>query len=249
MKKRSRFPILPCIISVALAILAGCYVNPVTGRSYTVLTSVGQEVKMGAQAFEEIKKEEKVSADQEANARVRRIAGRLAEVVGEGVPEANWEFVVFDSETLNAFALPGGKVGVYAGLIDLLDDDDELAAVIGHEIGHVVARHGGKRMSQGILVGVIGAVGGAMVENAELFRQAYGGITNAAFVLPHSRKDEQEADMMGLHFAALAGYDPEAAVRVWQKMDEVSKPEDRPPAWLSTHPTNAQRIADRLPRE
>jgi len=241
---RGSFPFLPCIISVALAILAGCYVNPVTGRSYTVLTSVGQEVKLGAQAFDGIKKEEKISRDPQANARVRRIAGRLAEVIGEAVPEANWEFVVFDSDTLNAFALPGGKVGVYTGLMNLLDDDDELAAVIGHEIGHVVARHGGKRMSQGMIVGVIGAVGGAMVENTELFKQAYGGITNAAFVLPHSRKDEQEADMMGLHYAALAGYDPEAAVRVWQKMDGVAKPENATPAWLSTHPTNAQRIAD-----
>jgi len=241
---RGSFPFLPCIISVALAILAGCYVNPVTGRSYTVLTSVGQEVKLGAQAFDELKKEEKVSTDPAANARVRRIAGRLAEVIGEAVPEANWEFIVFDSDTLNAFALPGGKVGVYTGLMNLLDDDHELAAVIGHEIGHVVARHGGKRMSQGMLIGVIGAVGGAIVENTELFKQAYGGLTNAAFVLPHSRKDEQEADMMGLHYMALAGYDPDAAVRVWQKMDAVPKPADRPPAWLSTHPTNEQRIAD-----
>lgn len=246
--KLPRYSFLRSVILATLLALAGCYTNPVTGRQYAVMTSTGEELQLGAQAFAEVKRTEQISQNPTANARVQRIGKRIANAVGNQLPGAQWEFVVFQSNELNAFALPGGKVGVYTGLMDLLDVDDELAAVIGHEIGHVVARHGGKRMTEAALVSLVGTAGALAVdhkygsEKSELFMLAYGGISTVGFVLPHSRGDESEADLMGLQYAAAAGYDPAAAVTVWQKMAKAAGP-SKMPVWLSTHPSNAQRIA------
>lgn len=246
MKLMLRSSLRSAILALLLA-LAGCYTNPVTGRQYAVMTSLGEELQLGAQAFAEVKQAQAISRDPVANARVQRVGKRIAAAVGNQLPGAQWEFVVFDSSELNAFALPGGKVGVYTGLLNLLDVDDELAAVMGHEIGHVVARHGGKRMTEAAVVGLIGTAGAMAVdrkygsEKSELFMLAYGGISTLGYVLPHSRGDESEADLMGLQYAAAAGYDPAAAVVVWQKMARAAGP-SKTPVWLSTHPSNAQRI-------
>ena len=247
MQLQFRYLVRPLIIGLILA-LAGCYTNPVTGRQYAVMTSLGEELQLGAQAFTEVKRTEAISRDPAANARVQRVGKRIAAAVGNQLPGAQWEFVVFQSNELNAFALPGGKVGVYSGLLELLDTDDELAAVMGHEIGHVVARHGGKRMTEAPLVGLVGTAGAIAVDRkygsdkSELFLLAYGGISTVGYVLPHSRGDESEADLMGLQYAAAAGYDPAAAVTVWQKMAQAAGP-SKTPVWLSTHPSNSQRIA------
>lgn len=228
--------------------LTGCYTNPVTGRQYAVMSSLGEEMQLGAQSFAQIKQQETISRDPLANARVQRVGRRIADVVGNQLPGAQWEFVVFDSPELNAFALPGGKVGVYTGLLALANTDDELATVMGHEIGHVVARHGGKRMTEATLVGAVGALGAAAVdkkygsEKRDMFMLAYGGISTVGYVLPHSRGDESEADLMGLQYAAQAGYDPRAAITFWQKM-AAANGADGMPAWLSTHPANGPRIA------
>lgn len=237
------------LIGGLLLVLAGCYTNPVTGRQYAVLTSEGEELQLGAQSFAAVKQKERVSYDPILNARIQRVGQRIATAVGNQMPGAQWEFVVFASDDLNAFALPGGKVGVYAGLMKLLDSDDELAEVMGHEIGHVIARHGGKRLTEAALVGLVGAVGAIAVdkkygsEKRDLFLLAYGGVSTVGYVLPHSRTDESEADMMGLQYAAQAGYNPYAAISLWKKMAAASKGR-QVPAWLSTHPSNAQRIAD-----
>jgi predicted Zn-dependent protease len=237
-------------LGAVLMFLGGCYTNPVTGRQSLVLISQGEELSLGQQSFAEISRAETVSRDATQNIRVRRIGERIAQVVGEQMPNAKWEFVVFDSPQANAFALPGGKVGVYTGLLRLTENDSELAIVMGHEIGHVIARHGAERMSEAMLISGIGAVSAAAIENKtdaktkDLFLLAYGGATTVARVLPHSRGNESEADKMGAIYAARAGYDPRAALSFWQKMAGQKTGAGGSPAWLSTHPSDQKRIAD-----
>lgn len=248
--------LLPLLAAAALFVHAGCYTNPVTGRQSLVLMSQGEELALGAQSFQQIRKTEKVSADPGANARVQRVGQRIAQAVGDALPGAKWEFVVFDSKDANAFALPGGKVGVYTGLLQLAESDAELATVIGHEIGHVIARHGAERMSEAMVIAGVGALGAAAVEaktedarTRQLFELAYGGVATVGRVLPHSRANELEADRMGALYAAKAGYDPRAAITFWQKM--VAQKQGTKPAGggkldalLSTHPSDDRRIAD-----
>lgn len=234
------------LLAAALLVLAGCYTVPETGRSSLILVSPNEEMQMGATAFIDLKAKEKVSTDIEANARVARIGKRIAEAVGDALPGAKWEFVVFDEpKTVNAFALPGGKVGVYTGLINLATSDDEIAIVMGHEIAHVTARHGAERMSQGLVAGLIGAgveVATEDKKHRDLIRVAYGlGATGAT--LAFSRGNESEADFIGLRYAARAGYNPMAAITFWRKM-AAQKDGPQPPKWISTHPPHAERIAD-----
>ena len=245
------------LLALTLAI-AGCYTNPVTGRKSLVLLSQGEEVTLGAQSFQDIRQKEKVSTDAGHNARVTRIGQRIAQAVGNELPDAKWEFVVFESDDLNAFALPGGKVGVYTGLLKLAESDAELATVMGHEIGHVIARHGAERMSEAMVIGGVGAVGSAAIEaktqdpqTRQLFDLAYGGLTTLGRVLPHSRSNESEADRMGAIYAARAGYDPRASITFWEKMmgqkqaaDKSAGGESKVSAIFSTHPADAKRIAD-----
>ncbi|HEY0947833.1 MAG TPA: M48 family metalloprotease, partial [Opitutaceae bacterium] len=143
---------------VAVAFFSGCTTVPETGRSQLMLVSPSQEAQMGLSAFDQIKKEEKVSNDPAANAQVQRVGQRIAKSVGRDIENAQWEFVVFDSDQINAFALPGGKVGVYTGLLKLVNSDDELACVMGHEIAHVSSRHGAERTSQNLAVGAVGTI-------------------------------------------------------------------------------------------
>lgn len=231
--------------------LAGCYTNPVTGRQSLVLVQPSQELALGAQAFQSIREQEKISTDAKMNERVKRIGQRIATAVGNEMPNAQWEFVVFDAAEVNAFALPGGKVGVYSGLLKLAANDDEIAIVMGHEIAHVIARHGAERMSEQLVIDGLGALASTYAQNryspqtVQLFQTAYGGATTVARVLPHSRANEREADHMGVIFAAKAGYDPRAAIAFWEKMraQKTSQP-GRLDRFLSTHPADTQRIAD-----
>ncbi len=233
------------LLAATLLLLSGCYTVPETGRSSFIIP-IGDDVALGAAAFADIKAKEKISTDPAANERVRRIGQRIAAAVGDALPGAKWEFVVFDApETVNAFALPGGKVGIYTGLLKLADSDDEIAIVMGHEIGHVTARHGAERMSQGLMV----AVGGVILDSAtsgkknhDLLLVGYG-LASTGGILAFSRKHESEADYIGIRYAAKAGYDPRAAVTFWQKMAKASSP-SKMPAFLSTHPSNDRRIAD-----
>jgi metalloendopeptidase OMA1, mitochondrial len=244
-----------CSVTALLIVLSGCYTNPVTGRKSLVLLSQGQELSLGQASFAEIQKTEKVSRDGAAHERVGRVGRRIAEAVGDALPDAKWEFVVFESDDVNAFALPGGKVGVYSGLLQLAGSDDELAAVMGHEIGHVIARHGAERMSEALVLSGLGELGGAVFEaktgpeKRQVFDLAYGVAATVGRVLPHSRGNELEADRMGVLYAARAGYDPRAAITFWEKMvrhknaggDAASS--GALAAILSTHPPDQRRIA------
>jgi predicted Zn-dependent protease len=248
------------VFAAASLLTGGCYTNPVTGRSSLVLISQGEEVALGAQSFQAIRKAEKISTDPGYNARVTRVGQRIAAVVSKDLPDAKWEFVVFDSKELNAFALPGGKVGVYSGLLKLTESDAELAAVMGHEIGHVTARHGAERMSEAMVIQGVGVIGSVAVDAAakdggqtrQLFDLAYGATTTLGRVLPHSRSNESESDRMGAVYAARAGYDPRAAITFWEKMIAQKQANDKGgtagggglAALLSTHPADQKRIAD-----
>lgn len=240
-------------LSLLSLLLSGCYTVPETGRS-AFIVPLFDEVQMGASAFSEMKTKEKLSTNKADIERVQRVGKRMAEAVGDRLPSAQWEFAVFDADgTINAFALPGGKVGVYSGLLRLAKTDDELAFVMGHEIAHVTSRHGAQRATEELGV----ALGAVVVsettkdsKNRELILAAYGlGATTGT--LAYSRFHESESDYIGLRFTAYAGYDPRAAVDFWKKMAEASaKSGGKPPAFFSTHPSDDKRIADlkaRLP--
>jgi len=202
---------------------------------------------MAASQFSEMKRQIPVSQNPEYNAMVQRIGNRIARVVGSRMPEASWEFVVFDDEALNAFAMPGGKVGIFTGLIELVDSDDELAAVVGHEIAHVLLEHSNQRMSAEILRGVGGlaaAYGTKDMEESDRNKilAAYGLGTQVGLMLPYSRSHETEADREGLFLAARAGYDPRAAISFWEKMSNSGGAS--PPEFLSTHPGHNTRISN-----
>ena len=240
MNKRRMLPGL-----LAVLLLGGCYTVPETGRSSFIIP-LGDDVAMGAAAFAEVKAKEKISGNPITNERVQRIGKRIATAVGEALPGAKWEFVVFDApKTVNAFALPGGKVGVYSGLLDLAESDDEIAIVMGHEIGHVTARHGAERMSKGLAAALLGValdVASKENRNHDILLAAYGVGAGGA-MLKFSRDNESEADYIGIRYAAKAGYDPRAAVIFWRKMDQQGA-SSSVPAFLSTHPTHERRIAD-----
>lgn len=224
--------------------MVGCVTVEETGRRQLMLISPAEEARMGLSAFSQIKEAEKISSDPAVNARIQRIGNRIAGAVGRDLPNADWEFVVFDSDQLNAFALPGGKVGFYTGLIDLAQNDDEIAIVMGHEVAHVTSRHGGERMSQNLL-GALGGLALALGTSGDRHNEAYLLAYGASFTLgtlAFSRHHELEADAIGLGFAARAGYDPRAGVTFWRKMAAGSNRQE-PPKWLSTHPPSAERIA------
>ncbi len=230
--------------------LTACYTVPQTGRSALNIISSSEETHLGVRTFEDIKKKEKISTNTNAIQMVQRVGRRIARVADQDIPNATWEFVLFENKEPNAFALPGGKVGIYTGILPITKDDAGLATVMSHEIGHVAARHGAERMSEQLLLSgaATGLAIGLSNENARTQRLAtlaFGvGITLGA-VLPHSRLQESEADHIGLIYMAKAGYPPRAAIAFWQRFREYNqKKGGEPPAFLSTHPADEKRIAD-----
>lgn len=222
-----------------IAVASGCETVPVTGRSQIILLSEGEESKLGGEAYQQILAKSKLSTDAARNEMVRRVGSRIAAVTGENY---QWEYRLIDDPQANAFALPGGKVAVYTGILPITRDDAGLAAVLGHEIAHVIARHSGERMSQQVVAqmgfGIIGSILGASPQTTE----ALGGIVVSGLLLPWGRKQESEADHIGLILMAKAGYDPRAARDLWMRMAEASRGRSRPPEFLSTHPSEETRI-------
>lgn len=233
-------------VVLAALIVQACTTVPETGRRQLLLLSPQQEVELGLQAFTQIKDETPISSDRQARALVDRVGQRIAAAVD--LEEARWEFVLFDSETPNAFALPGGKVGIYTGILDITQTEAGLATVMGHEVAHVVARHGAERMSESLLLaGLTAGLEQLMANRSQEVRSlavgafAIGGQLGRS--LPHSRLQELEADELGLFYMARAGYDPTAAVDFWKRFRDYKGDGNQVPEFLSTHPVDDRRIA------
>lgn len=236
------------LIIVSGASLYSCYKAPVTGRSQFIILSQSEENQMGLAAFQEVLKTEKVSKNAQYNKTVTDVGMRIVSVAD--TPAYNWEFKVLDdSEQINAFALPGGRVGVYTGILPVAQNEAGLATVMAHEVAHVAARHGGERVSTDVLaqigaVGVSAALGGSDPYLSEAVMQAYGIGVTVGGILPFSRAQEAEADQIGLVYMAKAGYDPREAIAFWERMDAAVKGKPQPPEFLSTHPGYGTRISN-----
>jgi predicted Zn-dependent protease len=241
-------------IAATLTLLAGlpaCTSVKETGRLQLMMSDSADQARTSALAFQQLKARARVSHDSSSNAAVRRVGNRLVAVLP---PKENvsWEFVVFEDPEPNAFALPGGKVGVNTGLFKLASSDAALAAVLGHEMTHVTARHAEEEKSQGILVatgGVLLEVGAAVVDApsivADVASMGYNAGTKLGVLLPYSRTQEYEADYVGMLYMARAGYDPREAIAFWQRMQAWSarQPRNDTPSFLRTHPLDSARIA------
>jgi predicted Zn-dependent protease len=241
--------ILLCGLVAALTVMfSGCTTVPVTGRKQFNLLSTGQEMELGLTSFDQLKKETPISKDAAVNALVQKVGKRIAAVAQPDMPEAQWEFVVFDSKEANAFCLPGGKVGIYTGILPITKDEAGLATVIGHEVAHAVARHGGERVSEAMVIQTGGQLLDVGLVSADprwqgVAQLAYGVTTQVGVALPHSRGQDSEADEIGLIYMARAGYDPEAAVGFWQRFGALSAQQgSSTPAFLRTHPTDETRV-------
>ena len=225
------------LVACVVGLIAGCQAAPVTGRSQLILFPASQDAELGLQAYQQILAKSKVFKDGRLNERVQTIGRRIAAVSGH--PEFDWEFTLFENDQPNAFALPGGKVGVNTGLFNVAENDAQLAAVIGHEVAHAIARHGAERMSQGVLAETGLAVLGATTNKASTVQLAAAAAT-LGVILPYSRTQESEADHIGLLYMAEAGYDPREAVELWRNFERLGG--RRPPEFLSTHPGQKTRI-------
>ena len=245
--------ILAAIVATQLAGCATSTQTSVAGvnRKQFLLLPESQVTAMSSQQYAQTLQtssdKKLLNVNQAQLARVRTISNRLIAQTGTFRPDAlkwKWEVNVEKNDQINAYCMPGGKIMVFTGLIEKLNaTDDELAAVIGHEIAHALREHGRERMSTGLVqqIGLQGLAAIVTGGNAAAYEVA-GTATNILFTLPNSRTQEQEADRMGLELAARAGYNPEAAISLWQKMGAQSA--KKPPEFLSTHPSNENRIAD-----
>lgn len=245
------------LVLLTIALVYGCSKVPVTGRRQVHLIRESQMIGMSSVAYADfLQQNSPLPASDPRAKRVKAIGDKIAMRVEEYLKDHHqlkrvqgfeWQFEVVDDPTINAWCMPGGKVVVYTGIMNLAGNDDEmLAVVMGHEIAHAIARHGNERMSQGLVVQAGGATLGAVMQDRpglgrDLFLQSYG-LASGLGTLKFSRKHETEADKMGLIFMAMAGYNPEKAVDFWKKMSEMGG--EKPPQMLSTHPHDDTRIND-----
>lgn len=229
-------------LTVVAALVAACATSPL-GRRQLLLMPADQVAQMGVTAYAQMKDQQPLSTDAAVNQQVQCVSAALLAVVGDAPA---WEVTVFKDAAANAFALPGQKIGVNDGLLKVATTPDQLAAVIGHEIGHVQAQHGNERMSVQFAtqtgLQLLNALSGEGSEEKALVIAALGAGAQFGVVLPFSRSHESEADLIGLELMARAGFDPQASVTLWQNMARASN--GAPPEILSTHPAHDTRIRD-----
>jgi predicted Zn-dependent protease len=232
------------VLSACLVLAEACATSP-TGRRQLMLIPDQQMNAMGIQAFRQIKGETPILGNGAINAYVDCVAQAITSLPKVQAVNSHWEVVVFDDKTVNAFALPGGKIGVYKGMFAIAQTPGQLAAVMGHEIGHVVARHGNERLSQQLAVGETLALADAWMaagnrKNRDLAMAGLGVGAEVGILLPFSRIQESEADAIGQDLMARAGFDPRESVVLWENM--MKKDGRQPPPFLSTHPSSETRI-------
>ncbi len=233
---------------VVLLLSPGCQQVPLSERKrLPLITSSQAENEIGLTAYKEVLEKEPVTKNERAVEVVRRVGKRIADVANQ--PDFQWEFNVIESETQNAFCLPGGKVAVYTGILPVCENEAGLAVVMSHEIAHAIARHGGERMNQQMITNGLKNGGTYLLNKNKVSEQkqqillaAYGQAAQYGYILPYSRKHELEADAIGIKLMAKAGYDPSEAPVFWERF--ASKKEGSAPAeWMSTHPADATRAA------
>jgi predicted Zn-dependent protease len=246
------------ILAAAVAmVMAACSSVPITGRRQLNLIPASTMLATSYQQYGDFLKANPASSNAEQVALVRRTGGNIQKAVERYFAERNmggqlkdyrWEFNLVESKEVNAWCMPGGKVVVYTGILPVTGNEVGLAVVMGHEIAHAIAEHGNERMSQGLLA-ELGGVGLSMAlekepqKTRDLWMTAYGAGAQLGALLPFSRLQESEADELGLVFMAMAGYDPNEAVAFWQRMAS-QKGGSAPPEFLSTHPSDATRVAN-----
>jgi predicted Zn-dependent protease len=235
-------PILGAI-AVTLLIVA-CQTVQQTGRSQFIIVSDAQELQLGQDAYKETLQKSRLSTRSDWQAQLRRVGQRIAAAAEK--PEFQWEFNVIQGKDVNAFALPGGKVAFWEGIMPVAQDDNGIAVIMGHEVAHALARHGAERMSQSMgaeILGQIISLGVGQVSPGihDEVLQAFGLGATVGVLLPWGRTQESEADRIGLTLMAKAGYDPANAIAFWQRMTNIAG--DKPPQFLSTHPSDETRIS------
>jgi len=240
-------------IMLAFAIGAGIYyfanqeTVPYTGRKQLRTMKPAQEMSLGLQSYRQILSDSQVRTSGPIVEKVREIGVKIARASADADPGFDWDFSVIDSPQVNAFALPGGYTAIYTGIIPVAANDDGLAAIMGHEVAHALARHGAERMAQQNMQRIIGAgvsmgAGGMDVGAQRAVMGVFGGISKYGFALPFSRSHESEADYIGLILMSRACYDPREAPKLWQRMKEASGG-NTPSEFASTHPAAETRIA------
>lgn len=232
-------------VSANLLLIAGvaCATSP-TGRSQLNLVPDSQMNALGAQAFQEMKTQIPVEGDPRLNQYVQCVAAPITKISEDRTGVSEWEVVVFRDPSANAFALPGGKIGVHTGLLEVAKNDAQLATVLGHEVGHVIARHGNERVSQGIVAQLGMETLGVLTRqnpNRDRILALVGLGAQVGILLPYSRAQESEADVIGLDLMARAGFDPRQSVDLWRNMMRAGGGGE-PPEFLSTHPAGQSRI-------
>lgn len=246
------------LILLAPAMLAACSTNAVTGRKQLNLIPEAELQAQAVTQYQQFLSQSKVvtSTGNRDAEMVKRVGNRIANAIttyyrGQGKGEIldgyKWEFNLIQDNQANAWCMPGGKVVVYTGLLPITQNEAALGVVLGHEITHAVAQHGNERMSQEMLAQGLGSLGDALTSNNartnQIFNSVFAPGAQGLVLLPKSRNQEYEADRLGLRFCAMAGYNPQEAIAFWQRMASASANSQKPPEFLSTHPSDANRIA------
>ena len=244
------------LMAVAAMLLTSCGSVPITGRKQLNLVSDSEVLQSSLQQYASFMQTATISTQKTKSEQVTRVGKRIAAATEAYLRSAGleselnnfaWEFNLVKSEDVNAWCMPGGKIVVYEGIMNLVSSDDELAVVMGHEVAHAVAKHSNERMSQQLLaqygasaVGIL--TGGKSAATQQIAQQVYGLGAQYGVMQPFSRKHESEADKMGLVLMTIAGYNPECAINFWQKMQASSS--STVPEFMSSHPSHETRIAD-----